>query len=100
MRRGERWDSSVIPSGLSRRPGFGLFCGTLLRLFEPVAFAIDGDDLGAVDQTVDERHHAGSIWEDLVPLSEDFVGCEDDGGVLLVASRDHLEEQVGVTGVV
>ena len=35
-------------------------CGTFRGFFEPIAFAFDSDDLGAVDQPVDESDHGVS----------------------------------------
>lgn len=52
-----------------------------------------------MDQTVDEGDDAGGVGKDLAPLAEGFVGGQDDGFVL-VAPRDDLEEEVGVTSVV
>ena len=49
----------------------------LLGLFEPVAFGIDLDDLGAVEESVDERDDAGGVGEDLAPLLEGLVGAQD-----------------------
>ena len=51
-------------------------------------------------KTVDERDDAGGIGEDLVPFAERFVGRQDHRTMQLIAARDHLEEQIGVTRVV
>ena len=59
-------------------------------------YALDGDDLGIVDQAIDERDDAGGIWEDLAPLGEWSVGGHQGRG-LLVAAADQLEHEVGVT---
>ena len=64
-----------------------------------VAVGLDGDDLRAVHQAVDDRDDAGGVWTRLRPLCEGLVRGEDDGPILLVASRYALEEQVGVPGV-
>ena len=77
--------------------GFG--GSRLLGLFEPVAVAVDGEDFGAMHQAIDEGHDAGSVGEDLVPFAEGLVGREH-GGTLLIAARDELEQQIGVTSIV
>ena len=87
--------------------GIGRFLGTgcgacpealvaaFLGLLEAVGFALDGDDLGVVDEAVDQGDDAGGVGEDLAPLGKGAVGG-DEGGLGLVAARDDLEEQVGV----
>ena len=84
-------------SGAAR---LGFAGGALLSLLEAIAFAFEGDDLGAVQQPIDERDDAGGVGEDLVPFAEGFVGGEENGALLLVAAGDHLEEQIGVACVV
>ena len=84
---------------LSSGAGLGLFRGPFLGLLEAVAPPLDWDDFRAVDETIDERHDTGGVGKYLAPLSEGFVGRQDDR-VLLIAPGDDLEEQVGVTGVV
>ena len=39
------------------------------------------------------------VGEDVVPIGERSIGSDDDG-TQLIASSDHLEEQVGVAVVV
>ena len=53
------------------------------------------DDLGIVDQAIDQRHDAGGVGEDLAPLGERAIGG-DQGAAILVAAGDQLEHQVGV----
>jgi hypothetical protein len=72
----------------------------LLGLLEAVAVGLDVDDLGAVDESVDEGDDAGSVREDFAPLRESLVGAEEDGLVSVVAAGDDLEEEVGVATVV
>jgi hypothetical protein len=38
-----------------------------LSFFEAVAVAVDGEDFGAMDQSIDQGDDAGGVWEDLVP---------------------------------
>ena len=66
-----------------------------LGLLEPIGFALDRDDLGVVNQTVDQGDDAGGIGEDLTPLGEGSVG-RDEGGFFLIAAANDLEQQVGV----
>ena len=58
---------------------------------QAVGFAVEFDDLTAMDEAVDDSDHAGGVGENLAPLGKRFIGG-DDGGALLVASGDDLEE--------
>ena len=49
-----------------------------------------------VDEAVDQGDDTGGIGEDLAPFGEGAVG-RDEGGLGLVAARDDLKEQIGVT---
>jgi len=66
-----------------------------LGLLESVGVGVDLDDLGVMDEPVDEGDDARSVGEDLVPLSEGLVGGEYDR-LVGVAAADDLEEQIGV----
>ena len=68
---------------------------TFLGLLEAVGVALDGDDLGVVEQAVDEGNDAGGTGEDLAPFGEGAVGG-NQGGLLFVAAADEFEQQVGV----
>src|SRR5687767_172446 len=72
----------------------------LLGFFQPVAVSLDVDDLGAMDEAVDEGDDAGRMGKDLAPFGEGLVGAEEDGLVGVVAACDDLEEEVGVAVVV
>ena len=72
-----------------------MLLGSPLCFFEAVGLAVDGQDLGVVDEAVDQRDDAGSVGEDLAPLGERAVGC-DDGAVALVTAADELEQEIGV----
>ena len=50
-------------------------------------------------EPVHEGYDAGRIGEDLVPFAEGLVGRQH-GGALLIATRDDLEQQIGVAGIV
>src|ERR1051326_4086498 len=67
----------------------------LLGLTEPIALALDGDDVGVVDDAVDERGGAGRVGEDRGPVVEGEIRGEHKA-LLLVAPAHHLEEQIGV----
>ena len=45
---------------------FGSFAGFL----EAVGLAFDGQDLGIVDEAIDQGDDAGGVGEDLTPLGE------------------------------
>ena len=44
--------------------------GALLGFLEAIGVGLDGDDLGVVDEAVDQRDDAGDGGKDLVPLGE------------------------------
>ena len=69
--------------------------GALAGFLEAIGFALDGDDLGVVDQPIDQGDDSGGVGKDLVPLAERSVGGDEDG-FFLVATADDLEQQVGV----
>jgi hypothetical protein len=62
----------------------------LLGFFEAVAVDVDGEDLGAMDQPIDEGDDAGGVGEDLIPFSKGFVGRQN-GGPLLITARNDFE---------
>jgi hypothetical protein len=73
---------------------------TLLGFLEAVAVAVDFENLGAMDEAVDEGDGAGGMREDLGPVVEGLVGAEQDGLGGVVATGDDLEEEVGVAAAV
>ena len=73
----------------------GALLGALGGLFEAIGLAVDGDDLGIVDEAVDHGDDAGGVGEDLVPVGEVAIGG-DQGAFGLVSSADELEQEVGV----
>ena len=69
--------------------------GSFLGLLEAIGFALDGEDLGVVDQAVDQGDDAGGIWKDLAPFGEGPVGG-DDRAVVLLTAADEFEQQIGM----
>ena len=69
--------------------------GTLLGFFKAVAAGLDGQYFAAMNESVDEGDDTGGVGGDVVPIGERSIGSDDDG-TQLIASSDHLEEQVGV----
>ena len=67
-------------------------------MFDAVARALEGDDVGVVNDPVDHRRGDGGFAEYLSPAGERQVRGQDDRG-LLVSGGDQLEEQVGRFGV-
>ena len=64
---------------------------------QAVGVAFDVDDGGAVKEAVEHgAGHGGVITKDLSPITEGFVAGEDDGGLVLVALTDHLEQEAGL----
>jgi hypothetical protein len=71
--------------------------GGLLGLAGPVALALDGDDVGVVDDAIDEGGGARRVGEDGGPVAEGEIRGEDEA-LLLIATADDLEEEVGRFG--
>jgi hypothetical protein len=65
-------------------------------LFEAVGFAVDCDDLGVVDKAIDQGGDAGRGGKDLAPFGEWAIG-RDQSALVLIAARDELEQQIGMT---
>jgi hypothetical protein len=64
-----------------------------LVFLEPVAVALEVDDVSVVDDSVDQGRGDGQVSEDVAPAGEWEVGRQDHGGVF-VAAGDELEERV------
>jgi hypothetical protein len=69
--------------------------GSFAGLLEAIGLALDGEDLGVVDQAIDQGDDAGGVWKDLAPFGERPVGS-DERAVVLVPAADELEQQVGM----
>ena len=90
--------SGILRGGLPASPPAALGAALLLAFLGFLAapgLAVDGDDLGVVDEAVDQGDDAGGVGEGLAPLGEGPVGG-DDGGVLLAAAGDDIEQQIGM----
>src|SRR5215211_3353547 len=68
--------------------------GVVGEVFQSVAAAFEGVDVGVVDDAVDHGGGDGLVAEDVSPAGEGQVAGEDQRGVF-VAAGDELEEQVG-----
>src|SRR6266487_7077648 len=80
---------------------FGLAAGWAaaeVAVAEAVAVALEGEDLGVVDEPVDHRGGDGLVAEDLAPGGERLVAGDDQAGAF-VAGADEREHQVGRLGV-
>jgi hypothetical protein len=64
-----------------------------VTVFEPVGVALEGDDFGVVDESVDHGGGHDVIAEYFAPAAEGFVAGDDEAGSF-VAGCDELEEQV------
>jgi hypothetical protein len=71
----------------------GALLGSFAGLLEAIGFALDGEDLGVVDQAIDQRDDAGGVWKDLAQFGERPVGG-DERAVVLVTTADELVGQV------
>ena len=76
-------------------PACRLLLCTRLGLLKPVRLTLNGHDLAAVHQPVNQRHHTSGIGKHLVPFLKRPIGG-DDGALVLVAPTDQLEQQIGV----
>lgn len=65
-----------------------------VAVLEPVAVALEGDDLGVVDEAVDHGRGDHVVAEDLSPAAEDLVAGHDQTRAF-ISGRNQLEEQVG-----
>src|SRR2546425_3717345 len=64
-----------------------------------IALALDGEDLGVMDDAIDERGGRGGVGEDRRPLAERQVGGEHEA-LAFVAAADDLKEEGGGPRVV
>ena len=71
-----------------------LFLGTIL---EAVAAAGDGDQLGVVEQSVEDGAGCGNIAEQLAPFFNGPIGGHH-GGAVLIPAHDDLEEYFAALG--
>lgn len=53
----------------------GTLFGAFPRFLESVGLALDGDDLGVVDQAIDQRHDAGGVGKHLAPFRKRALDC-------------------------
>ncbi len=80
----------MVRSCLTAATWAGALFGPFEGLLEAVGSAVGGNDLGAVDEAVDQRNDAGGVGEDLAPFGERAVGGEQCAADL-VASRRQFE---------
>jgi len=77
-------------SGLLHRPAPALFA-------QPIAFALDGDDVAVVKQAIEDGGGHHRVAEHGVPFADRPVGRHQHGAAL-VATAHQLEEQLGDVG--
>ena len=63
--------------------GFDAGQGVDAAVAESVAGALEGDDVGVVDDAVDHGGGDGLVAEHAAPAAEWQVGCEDQRGVFV-----------------
>ena len=64
-------------------------------VFHAIAFALDEDGFGVMEQAIEERGGEGAVVvEDLRPVLIGAI-CSEDDGTPLIALADDLEEQIG-----
>ena len=69
--------------------------GSLLRVFSAVAFSLQFDDMGVMNESIDGRHRHALVGKDAVPLTEWLIGCDDQAGTL-IAVCDQLKQHAGL----
>ena len=90
--------SGLAPASLPGLPlAYSLRC--LRRFSKPVALSLDGDDLGVMDDAIDERGGAGCVGKDGWPGAEGQVRGQDEAPLFIAAAHD-LEEEIRVAVVV
>ena len=61
--------------------------GLLGSVLEPVAVALEDDDLGVVDEAIDRGFDGGGVTEGLGPGGEVLVAADDEAGSFRRALR-------------
>ena len=73
-------------------------CGLLsCAVFEAIAFAGDLDDLGMMEEAVEDGGSGGDVSEEFAPLFDGAVGGHE-GGAHFVTTHDDLEEVFSALG--
>jgi hypothetical protein len=73
----------------------GALLGTVVGFLEATGLALDGDELGIMDKTVDQRDAACGVGETRRAIRR-TGGSGDQRARVQIARRDQLEHQVGV----
>ena len=69
-----------------------------MPVFEPVAGAVDGQDVAVMQESVEDGGGEDVVTEDGSPLGEVLV-ARDDRGAFFVSAADQLEKHVGFVAV-
>jgi hypothetical protein len=79
-------------------PAFAGFLGDRWRSFDAITFAGDGDDVGVMQEAVDDGSSDGHVTEEFAPfLQWPIAGL--DGGAIFVTAHDDLQPVfAGVSG--
>ena len=67
-------------------------------LVEAVAGAGNGDDIGAVEESVEDGVGCGDVAEELAPFFDGAVGGHDGGAVFVSAHDDFQEDFAAAAG--
>jgi hypothetical protein len=65
------------------------------ELPKAIGVTFDGDDLGIVDEAVDQRDDASAVWEHLAPFGERPISG-DPRALALITPRDEFGHEVGM----
>ena len=75
-----------------------LLAHKFLTFLEAIRFALDVNDGAVMQNPVQDNGSNGDVGKDFVPLGEGLIGSEDGGG-LLIAPGNQLEEEVSPLNV-
>ena len=70
-----------------------------LALSDSKALAFNDGDVGVMSEPVQQSGDAGGVSEDIIPVFECSVGCDQQGRAF-VAAIDHFVKQVGGAWIV
>lgn len=91
-----KWSALLLSSSFVF-PGFlgsGFFIvGVSFSLMHAIRIAINGQDLGVMHKTINDRDNARDVGKDFTPFTKWTIGGYDIG-LGFITAIDHLEQQV------
>ena len=71
----------------------------LLPLFRPIGWPLHIEDIGIIDEPVNNSVCDGVVGKDLVELSECEIGRRYGAKLVVMSAGDHLKEKIACLGV-